>query len=321
VSEPEARAPDMPASETATRESLQAGRSTERSNETPPAKQSAPQGYPGRWRGWLAGGLRQFLVIAATVLSLFPVYFMIVSAFKTKSQYLDNKWGLPLQPVLTNFVTALAGEKFFLRFANSLILTVGSVGISLIIACLAAYAFARMPFRGKKTLFNLVLALMVVPPVVMVVPLFVSMVAWKMVNTYHGTILIYVGLLMPFSVFLMTNFFRTIPREIIEAARMDGCSTARVFWSIMMPLSAPSVLTLTVVNAMWVWNELLIALIFLQRDDMKTLMVGIASMRSRNYVDIPATMAGLLVATIPIVILYIFGQRYFIRGLTSGAVK
>jgi len=155
----------------------------------------------------------------------------------------------------------------------------------------------------------------------MVVPLFVSMVAWKMVNTYQGAILIYVGLLMPFSVFLMTNFFRTIPREIIEAARMDGCSTSRVFWSIMMPLSAPAVLTLIVVNAMWVWNELLIALIFLQRDDMKTLMVGIASMRSRNYVDIPATMAGLLVATIPIVILYIFGQRYFIRGLTSGAVK
>jgi ABC-type glycerol-3-phosphate transport system permease component len=289
--------------------------------ETRRVRQAGEPKVAGRLRGWLAGGSRQVVVIFATVLSLFPVYFMAVSAFKTKSQYLQDKWGLPLQPVLTNFVTALAGEKFFLRFANSLILTAGSVAISLGIACLAAYAFARMPFRGKRTLFNLVLALMVVPPVVMVVPLFVSMVSWKMVNTYHGTILIYVGLLMPFSVFLMTNFFRTIPREIIEAARIDGCSTLRVFSSIMMPLSAPAVLTLIVVNAMWVWNELLIALIFLQRDDMKTLMVGIASMRSRNYVDIPATMAGMLVATIPIVILYIFGQRYFIRGLTSGAVK
>ncbi len=270
---------------------------------------------------WAGAAVRQGLVIAATLLSLFPVYFMVVSAFKTKTQYLDNKWGLPLQPVLTNFATALAGEKFFLRFANSLILTVGSVLISLVIACLAAYAFARMPFPGKKSLFNLVIALMVVPPVVMVVPLFVAMVAWKMVNTYQGAILIYVGLLMPFSVYLMTNFFRTVPREIVEAARMDGCSTFGIFWSIMMPLSAPAVLTLIVVNAMWVWNELLIALIFLQRDEMKTLMVGIAAMRSRHYVDIPATMAGLLVATIPIVILYIFGQRYFIRGLTSGAVK
>ncbi len=88
-----------------------------------------------------------------------------------------------------------------------------------------------------------------------------------------------------------------------------------------MPLSAPAVITLVVVNALWVWNELLIALIFMQKDSMKTLMVGIASMRSRNYVDIPATMAGLLIATIPIVIVYLFGQRYFIRGLTGGAVK
>jgi raffinose/stachyose/melibiose transport system permease protein len=273
---------------------------------------------PGRWMGV---GARQAIVIFATLLSLFPVYFMAVSAFKTKSQYLTNKWGLPLQPTLANFNTALAGEKFFIRFTNSLILTVGAVVLATFIASLAAFAFARMSFPGKKSLFNLVIALMVVPPVVMVVPLFVSMVSWKMVNTYQGVILIYVGLLMPFSVFLLTNFFKTIPREIVEAARIDGCSTFDVFRLIMVPLSGPAVVTLVVVNAMWVWNELLIALIFLQRDELKTLMVGIASMRSRNYVDIPATMAGLLVATIPIVILYIFGQRYFIRGLTSGAVK
>jgi ABC-type glycerol-3-phosphate transport system permease component len=162
---------------------------------------------------------------------------------------------------------------------------------------------------------------MVVPPVVMVVPLFVSMVRWNLVNSYQGTILIYTGLLLPFSIYLMTNFFRAVPREIIEAARMDGCSRFGVFRRIMMPLSAPAVITLIVVNALWVWNELLIALVFMQQDDLKTLMVGIASLRSRNYVDIPATMAGLLIATIPIIVLYMFGQRYFIRGLTTGAVK
>ncbi len=265
--------------------------------------------------------VRQVSVVFATLLSLFPVYFMTVSAFKTKSQYLANKWGLPPTLYLDNFNVALAGEKFFMRFANSAILTVGSVAISLIIACLAAYAFARAEFRGKRVLFNLILTLMVVPPVVMVVPLFVSMVRWKLVNTYQGTILIYTGLLLPFSIYLMTNFFQTIPHEIVEAARIDGCSNIGVFWRIMMPLSAPAVITLIVVNALWVWNELLIALVFMQKDELKTLMVGIAALRSRNYVDIPATMAGLLIATIPIVVVYIFGQRYFIRGLTSGAVK
>jgi ABC-type glycerol-3-phosphate transport system permease component len=274
-----------------------------------------------RLTGWLGAGIRQTLVILATLLSLFPVYFMIVSAFKTKDAYIANKWGLPLAPILDNFSTAFSGEKFFIRFANSTILTAGSVAIALLIACLAAYAFARMEFPAKRTLFNLLISLMVVPPVVLIVPLFVSMVQWKLVNTYQGVIIIYTGLMLPFSTYLMTNFFRTIPREIIDAALIDGASNFGVFWRILMPLSAPAVMTLIVVNALWVWNELLIALVFLQRDEMKTLMVGIAALRSRNYVDIPATMAGLLIATIPIVVLYIFGQRYFIRGLVSGAVK
>jgi ABC-type glycerol-3-phosphate transport system permease component len=265
--------------------------------------------------------IRQSMVIFATILSLFPVYFMTVSAFKTKSEYIANKWGLPASFTMANFDTALAGEKFFLRFSNSIILTVGAVSISLVIACLAAFAFARMEFRGKRTLFNIILSLMVVPPVVMIIPLFVSMASWHLVNTYQGTILIYTGLLLPFSIYLMTNFFRSIPKEIIEAARMDGCSNLGVFWRIMLPLSAPALITLIVVNALWVWNELLIALVFMQKDELKTLMVGISALRSRNYVDIPATMAGLLIATIPIVILYMFGQRFFIRGLTSGAVK
>jgi ABC-type glycerol-3-phosphate transport system permease component len=272
----------------------------------------------GHWMGTIA---RQAIVILATLMSLFPVYFMVVSAFKTRGEYIANKWGLPIAPILDNFAIAFAGEKFLIRFANSAILTVGSVGISLIIACLAAYAFARMDFPGKRAIFNVLLSLMVVPPVVMLVPLFVSMVRLKLVNTYLGTTLIYVGLLLPFSVYLMTNFFRTIPREIMEAAYIDGASSLGVFWRIMMPLSAPAVITLVVVNALWVWNELLIALVFMQKDELKTLMVGITALRSKHYVDIPVTMAGLFIATLPIVVLYMFGQKYFIRGLVSGAVK
>jgi ABC-type glycerol-3-phosphate transport system permease component len=272
-------------------------------------------------RAFLGGFVRQVLVIAATLVVLFPIYFLVVSAFKTQSDYITNLWGLPHSLLLDNFNIALAGGKFFRRFANSTILAVGSVVLSSFLACLAAYAFARMEFRGKRFLFNLILSLMVIPPVVMIVPMFVTMVRWQLVNTYQGTILIYTGLLMPFSIYLMTNFFQTIPHEIIEAARMDGCSTLGVFWRIMLPLSGPALVTMVVVNALWVWNELLIALVFLQKDDLKTLMVGISALRSRNYTNIPATMAGLVIATIPIVVVYIFGQRYFIRGMTSGAVK
>ena len=276
---------------------------------------------PLTFRKLWAGFSRQIWVVIATLIVLFPIYFMLVSSFKTQAEYSANKWGLPHSLSLDNFNTAVAGNKFPLRFANSGILTVGSVAISLVIACLAAFAFARMQFPGKRLLFNLILSLMVIPPVVMIVPLFVSMVRWQLVNTYQGTILIYTGLLLPFSIYLMTNFFQTIPHEIIEAARMDGCSTLDVFWRIMLPLSGPAVVTLVVVNALWVWNELLIALVFMQKDELKTLMVGISALRSRNYVNIPATMAGLTIATIPIVVVYMLGQRYFIRGMVSGAVK
>jgi len=267
------------------------------------------------------GFYRQAIVIAATLVVLFPIYFMLVSAFKSQSEYITNLWGLPQKFILDNFNTALAGGQFFRRFANSAILAVGSVALSTVLACLAAYPFARMKFPGKRFLFNLILSLMVIPPVVMVVPLFVSMVNWDLVNTYQGTIIIYTGLLLPFSIYLMTNFFQTIPHEIVEAARMDGCTSLGVFWRILMPLSAPALVTLVVVNALWVWNELLIALVFMQKDELKTLMVGISALRSRNYVNIPATMAGLVIATIPIIVVYMFGQRYFIRGMTSGAVK
>jgi len=228
---------------------------------------------------------------------------------------------LPHTLHLDNFTVALAGGEFLRRLVNSTILSVGGVGASMMIACLAAYPFARMNFPGKRFFFNLILSLMVIPPVVMIVPLFVSMVRWQLINTYPGTILIYTGLLLPFSIYLMTNFFQTIPHEIVEAARMDGCSTLGVFWRILLPLSAPALVTMAVVNALWVWNELLIALVFMQKNELKTLMVGISALRSRNYVDIPATMAGLTIATIPIVVVYMLGQRYFIRGMVSGAVK
>jgi len=272
-------------------------------------------------RTLFSGSVRQVLVIAATLMVLFPIYFMVVSAFKTQSEYLVNLWGLPHALFLDNFNIAVAGGEFYRRLANSTILSVGSVGASMVLACLAAYPFARMKFPGKRFLFNLILSLMVIPPVVMIVPLFVSMVRWQLINTYQGTILIYTGLLLPFSIYLMTNFFQTIPHEIVEAARMDGCSTLGVFWRILLPLSAPALVTLVVVNALWVWNELLIALVFMQKDELKTLMVGISALRSRNYVNIPATMAGLTIATIPIVVVYMLGQRYFIRGMVSGAIK
>ena len=170
-------------------------------------------------------------------------------------------------------------------------------------------------------MLGLLVALMVVPPVVLLVPLFVFGVRIGQISTFRLVILIYVGLMLPFSVYMLTNFFRTIPASMIEAAVIDGASSWRVFRRIVLPLSAAPLVTLGVVNLLWVWNELLIALVFLQDDSKKTLMVGITGFQSRYSLDVPAIMAGLTLATLPIVTVYIFGQRFFVRGLVSGALK
>ncbi|HXH97686.1 MAG TPA: carbohydrate ABC transporter permease [Gaiellaceae bacterium] len=269
----------------------------------------------------IAGRLSKHAVlIFATLLALAPVYVMVTASFKTQAGFLDHPWALPLRPTLHGFRAALS-DQFPTWFANSAILTSGSVAATLAIASLAGWGFARWEFRGRDTLLGVLVSLMVVPPVVLLVPLFVFGVRIGWISTFRLVILIYVGLMLPFSIYMLTNFFRTIPRSLIEAAVVDGASSWSVFRRIVLPLSAAPLVTLAVVNLLWVWNELLIALVFLQDDSKKTLMVGITGFQSRYSLNVPVIMAGLTLATLPIVTLYVSGQRFFVRGLVSGAVK
>jgi ABC-type glycerol-3-phosphate transport system permease component len=142
-----------------------------------------------------------------------------------------------------------------------------------------------------------------------------------LICTYLGTKIISAGLITPFSVFLLTNFFRTLPKELFEAARMDGAGDLLILWKVVLPLSLPALLTLVVVNALYVWNDLIIAIIFLQDDSKRTLMAGISVFQGRYDNQIPLTMAGMVIASAPMIILYIAFQKYFIQGLMAGSVK
>jgi raffinose/stachyose/melibiose transport system permease protein len=143
----------------------------------------------------------------------------------------------------------------------------------------------------------------------------------QLISTYEGAIIIYAGLITPFSVYLLTTFFRTLPRELFEAARIDGAGDLYILLRIVIPLSLPALLTLVVVNALYVWNDLIIAIIFLQDDSKRTLMAGISVFQGRYDNQIPLTMAGMVIASAPMIILYIAFQRHFIQGLMTGAVK
>ena len=265
--------------------------------------------------------VKQALLILLTLVALYPLFWMVATAFKTQGEYLANPYSLPWPLALENLVLALRGGRFARWFLNSVVITTGSTIGVVLIACLAAFVFAKMRFRGSSTFLNLVISLMVIPPVVMIVPMFILYAQLGLTSTYPGIIIIYTGLTIPFSVYLMTNFFKTVPTDIVSSALIDGCRPSLILWRIFLPLSAPALVTLIIVNALWMWNELLLALVFLPKDEMRTLMVGITAFKSKLNLDVPVTMAGLLLTTLPMLILYIAFQRFFIRGLTEGATK
>jgi ABC-type glycerol-3-phosphate transport system permease component len=263
---------------------------------------------------------KHVVLVLASFAALAPIYVMVTAAFKTQHDFLAQPFAPVVHPTLHGFRVAL-NDQFPRWLGNSAFLTVSSVLLTLALASTAAWGFAHWSWRGRDTVLAVLVSLMVVPPVVLLVPLFVFGVKLGWISTFRLVILIYVGLMLPFSVYMLTNFFRTIPSSLIEAATIDGASSWTVFRRVVLPLSAAPLVTLAVVNLLYVWNELLIALVFLQDDTKKTLMVGITGFQSRYSLDIPVIMAGLTLATLPIVVLYVFGQRFFIRGLLAGAAK
>jgi raffinose/stachyose/melibiose transport system permease protein len=264
---------------------------------------------------------KHVLLLAFVAITLVPVYFMLVNSFKTPEEYIGNPYGFPDQPTLSTLGDAFRGGDLLRWLGNSALFTVTSVALSTLIAALAAYPLALMRWRPGPFVLSLLIALMVVPPIVLVIPLFQLVVDLGQVSTYRSVIAIYTGILLPFSTFLLVSFFRTTPRELLEAARIDGAGHWRIWRSIVIPLAIPALVTVATVQALWVWNEVLIAVVFLQSEELRTLMVGITLFQSRFTLNIPLVMAGMVWATIPMVALYLLGQRFFIRGLTAGAVK
>ncbi len=266
-------------------------------------------------------GMRQLILIVFSIVALYPIYYMFVTAFKTRDDWLHHQFGFPNPITFQNFTDALSRGNIPLWFQNSVVVTVASILITTIVSALAAYSIVRFRFTGRVLYFNSMIAFMVVPPAVLILPLFVFAVNVGLVNSLTGVIIIYSGLLIPFSVYLLVSFFRSLPTELFDAAAIDGCTNFDTLWRITLPLSTPAIVTLVVVNALFVWNELLIALVFLQSEELKTLMPGLTLFKGHFTLNEPLIMAGTLIATLPMILLYLFGQRLFVEGLTAGAVK
>lgn len=267
------------------------------------------------------GIIKHILFIILCIITLFPLYFILNTSFKSKIEFIVNKISIPKIFTFENYITAFRGKAFLLWTLSTLILTLGTIVLSTIAAILISYVIAKRKFPGREKILNFIICLMLVSPIVIIIPLFVLFTEIKLINNYIGLILIYSGLVLPFSIYMLTSFFKTIPNSLIEAAHIDGCTDIGIIFKIITPLSSAPIITLIIVNALYVWSEFIFALTFLQSDKLKTLMVGISIYQSRYALNVPVIMAGMTLATIPMIILYICGQKFFIRGVIAGSSK
>jgi ABC-type glycerol-3-phosphate transport system permease component len=276
----------------------------------------------GATTGRLVGLVARHAFLAIICLAaLYPLWFIVSTALKSNAAYQVDPTGFPTHPTLGALRSIVSDQPLPRWMWNSFLVTVSSVAVSTLIALLAAYAVVFGRFNGHRIFLSTSVALMVVPPVTLLVPMFVFMVDSGWVNHLQSVIVFYTGLLVPFAVFFLTNFFRTVPQELIEAAAVEGAGPFMVLRRIVMPLSGAATFTLVIVQAIWVWNELLIALVFLQDESSRTLMAGMAQFQGRYATNQPLVLAGALVSIAPIVLLYLSGQRFFVRGLTAGIGK
>jgi raffinose/stachyose/melibiose transport system permease protein len=253
--------------------------------------------------------------------AVLPLLFMAATAFRTEADWANSRIGLPTVFSFGAFRRAWVDAEIGIYFRNSAIVTGSTVLLTVITATLAAYAFSKLVWRLSGAFYLFVLVWIAIPPLLLMVPIYIEMVQLGLLNTYFSVILLYTALNLPFNVYLMTAYFRTVPDELIEAARIDGASVHRIFRWVMLPLAKPALATLIIFNVLWAWNEFLFALLLLQTDNVKTLTPGVLQLQGRFVTDYPALMAGLLITSLPVIAAYLIFQRHLVRGLTAGAVK
>ena len=271
---------------------------------------------------WLSKAVIAIGVLVLLAVCVFPFAWMALSSVKTLGElYTVPPVWLPKMPTLENYRKVLFDSNVPRYFLNSTIISLGATAIALILAIFASYGFARFNFRGKAAYQAFILVGQLLPTAAIIVPLFVTLRWFGLVNTYLGLILVYMILTLPLSVWMLTSYFKAIPVELEEAAIIDGASRLGVLFRITLPLSLPGIVAIIVYAFVTTWNEFIFALVLAQDASVKTLPIGIAEFTTEFNTDWGAVMAASLIMTLPIALMFFAMQRLFIGGLTAGALK
>ncbi|MEZ4615402.1 MAG: carbohydrate ABC transporter permease [Caldilineaceae bacterium] len=274
----------------------------------------------------MRAGLTQALLIIALLLGAiyagFPVLWMVASSFKSNTEIFAYPPRLIGETVSGSaYVTVLTNPEKVRFFLNSYFVSSMVTLFTLFVGTLAGYSFSRYEFRGKKPLNTIIISIQAVPPITLLIPYFGLIVALRLHNTYAALILTYMVFTLPYAILMMTGYFNTLPKELDEAVMMDGGSRFMALWRVLVPISLPGIVATGIYTFMQAWNEFLFALTLTKTIDMRTVPVGIQMLMGQHSYEWNEMMAMSALGCLPVLILYLIFQRYFIAGMTAGSVK
>lgn len=261
------------------------------------------------------------VLILVSITCLFPLVWMFSSSLKTQQTIFKNMSLWPGVFHWENYIAAWTKGGFGIYFLNSVFYTVTVVSGLILVASLAAYAFSRQQFKGKNIVYSIFLAAMMIPIPGAFVALYILLVKLGLVNTRLGYILPQINIGLSLAIYILKTFFDEIPKEVEEAAQVDGCSALGIWWHIALPLAKPAIAVIVIFNALAVWNEYILAMIILQDKVKMPLQRGLMIFQGAHFTEYSLLMAGITISVIPIVVMYLFMQKHIIEGITAGAVK
>lgn len=262
------------------------------------------------------------IMLIAAMISIYPLIWVILQSFKTESEFLRSIWSLPSSFNLDNYVKAFEEANLLTYLKNTVINTSATLAVDLVLITCLGYAFSKLKMKFKKFFYYMILINMLIPTPIILLPMYLQVVNLGIQNTLAAIVFPYYQGFAPLGLILIKNYMDNIPDEIIESAKMDGCGTYRILWSIMVPLVKPMLVTLAILGGMNAWNEYMWALVSISDTSKYTLSVGIAVIRDKiATIGYTPVFAALTVSAMVFVVIYLFAQKTFVRSITAGAVK
>ena len=261
------------------------------------------------------------LLVFMFILCVYPIVWMFLGSFKDSGEFYTNIWGISSSPQFINYVNAWKEGELGQKFINSLLITGGSLLVIIPVNCCAAYAIARLRFRYRAAIYTLLLLGIMIPSGVLGIPTFTVAMKLGLLNSRIGLILIYAAQSIAMGVFIMRAFFISLPKELEEAAMIDGCSRFGSFVRVILPLTKAGIMTQVIFNGLTIWNEYFMANIMITKPEMKTLPLAIASFTSKHTTNYPTLFAALSIVTLPVILIFVLAQKSFIEGMSAGSIK